>query len=598
MKIYRQWREFFRHSNPNIDLKPLRNWGLALLLVGIFLYSWNHSVSEQSSIWILIGATLIGFTFFIPRSSSLKISFLLILAFHVTLLNIRTSLILDAQVLILVILDFGFLFRLHLLSWNRDILLQSLLSALRSALLTLPFLLFLIILFQSVYRRGAGHPTESALSGISHHLQPGLISKLTLKSQLAFQIKTHPALAPTQPYYWRVATLTKSQDLEWSHPLFTRPSGSIPENEKNSCPAECSLPCKVEQTIYPWDDNELEIVALDVPFPPARKTVITGIANSPQFASSSLCPIRVAPLTEKEQSIYLKAESSLDPADLIAIQNLVLKFKKSANRPLDLVKQVLSHFKTEGFVYALESTPTQTPVNLAQFLFKRREGFCEHYAAAFSSVMRMLGVPSRVVVGFLGGTYNPYGDFWRLDLSQAHSWSEVWVEDRWIRIDPSAVIRSKKKLPPAQPSSIAELYWEALKFWTRDWLESSSLSHTFFWALSGALGIIFLRLSLRKLIHFVEGRTETAQFDKAFALLLKTLSKNAGARRPNQGFNEYFIQVLRYLDFDPKSQNLRRDLREVFEFYQTVRFGPGECELETLRKWRKRIKPLIDALTS
>ena len=57
-----------------------------------------------------------------------------------------------------------------------------------------------------------------------------------------------------------------------------------------------------------------------------------------------------------------------------------------------------------------------------------RKGFCEHYASAFTVVMRAAGMPARVVTGYQGGEFNPFGGYLIVRQSDAHAWSEVWID--------------------------------------------------------------------------------------------------------------------------------------------------------------------------
>jgi hypothetical protein len=76
-----------------------------------------------------------------------------------------------------------------------------------------------------------------------------------------------------------------------------------------------------------------------------------------------------------------------------------------------------------------------------EFLFETRRGFCEHYASSFALLMRIAGIPSRVVMGYLGGERNPLGGHWIVRQSDAHAWTEVWLEgDGWVRVDPTAAV--------------------------------------------------------------------------------------------------------------------------------------------------------------
>jgi protein-glutamine gamma-glutamyltransferase len=55
--------------------------------------------------------------------------------------------------------------------------------------------------------------------------------------------------------------------------------------------------------------------------------------------------------------------------------------------------------------------------------------------------MRAAGVPARVVVGYQGGELNAVGAYYVVRQSDAHAWSEVWLEGRgWVRVDPTAAV--------------------------------------------------------------------------------------------------------------------------------------------------------------
>ncbi|MEB3332777.1 MAG: transglutaminaseTgpA domain-containing protein [Synechococcaceae cyanobacterium] len=98
-------------------------------------------------------------------------------------------------------------------------------------------------------------------------------------------------------------------------------------------------------------------------------------------------------------------------------------------------------FRSQRFRYTLQPgvLPPQAPLD--SFLFERRQGFCGHYASAFTALMRAAGVPARVVSGYMGGTWvQSVGGPSYLDLRQsnAHAWSEVWLpEQGWQRVDAS-----------------------------------------------------------------------------------------------------------------------------------------------------------------
>jgi transglutaminase-like putative cysteine protease len=100
-----------------------------------------------------------------------------------------------------------------------------------------------------------------------------------------------------------------------------------------------------------------------------------------------------------------------------------------------------SWFRGQPFRYTLTPGALPETAGLDAFLFERREGFCGHYASAYTALMRAAGVPARVVSGYLGGTWvEPLGGSPFLDVRQsnAHAWSEVWVPgEGWRRVDPT-----------------------------------------------------------------------------------------------------------------------------------------------------------------
>ena len=101
------------------------------------------------------------------------------------------------------------------------------------------------------------------------------------------------------------------------------------------------------------------------------------------------------------------------------------------------------YLRDGGFSYTLAPGPLPSEHALDYFLFSSKKGFCEHYAAAFTSLMRAAGIPARIVVGYQGGELNTWGSpkYYTIRQSDAHAWSEVWLEGRgWQREDPTAII--------------------------------------------------------------------------------------------------------------------------------------------------------------
>jgi len=97
-------------------------------------------------------------------------------------------------------------------------------------------------------------------------------------------------------------------------------------------------------------------------------------------------------------------------------------------------------FFLSGFRYTL-SDPASS---IREFLFRKPAGYCEHFAAGLSLLLRGVGIPSRVAAGYLGGGWNGVGKYLIVRQSDAHAWVEAWIDGRWVTLDAT---------PPAGDSS-------------------------------------------------------------------------------------------------------------------------------------------------
>jgi hypothetical protein len=88
------------------------------------------------------------------------------------------------------------------------------------------------------------------------------------------------------------------------------------------------------------------------------------------------------------------------------------------------------------FRYTLELPATAREATLENFLFRRRAGHCEYFSTALAMLLREVGVPARNVNGFLGGTWNDFGQYLTVTMNEAHSWVEVYFPRYgWVPFD-------------------------------------------------------------------------------------------------------------------------------------------------------------------
>jgi transglutaminase-like putative cysteine protease len=92
-----------------------------------------------------------------------------------------------------------------------------------------------------------------------------------------------------------------------------------------------------------------------------------------------------------------------------------------------------------GFRY--EERPPQ-PIGaeppLVDFVLRSREGYCQHYAGSMAVMLRLLGIPARVAVGFTSGDYDERTGEWTVTDHNAHAWVEVYFPTfGWLPFDPT-----------------------------------------------------------------------------------------------------------------------------------------------------------------
>ena len=114
-----------------------------------------------------------------------------------------------------------------------------------------------------------------------------------------------------------------------------------------------------------------------------------------------------------------------------------------------------------------------------RFLFESRRGFCEHYAYAFAVMARSVGIPARIVGGYLGGEINPVDRTVIVHQFDAHAWNEVWLEGQgWVRVDPTAAVAPDRVLygleraVAAEGSFLAQSPLSPLRYRNLDWVNA------------------------------------------------------------------------------------------------------------------------------
>jgi transglutaminase-like putative cysteine protease len=164
-------------------------------------------------------------------------------------------------------------------------------------------------------------------------------------------------------------------------------------------------------------------------------------------------------LSPAERGRYLALPSNFPER----IKTLAIDWTRASQTSLERAQAIETHLRTE-YRYDLASPSGRDKQPLDHFLFESKRGHCEFYSTAMAIMLRTVGVPTRNVTGFIGGTWNRFGRFYAVRQGDAHSWVEVYLDGQgWITFDPT---------PPADSAPKSELVgvWAYL----RDFIEATS----------------------------------------------------------------------------------------------------------------------------
>jgi transglutaminase-like putative cysteine protease len=226
------------------------------------------------------------------------------------------------------------------------------------------------------------------------------------------------------------------------------------------------------------------------------------------------------------------------------------------------------------FTYSLsfERTPGVDPV--IDFLTERREGHCEYFAAAMALAARSIGIPARVVGGYVVEEYNEWGDFYVVRERDAHAWVEAWEgEAGWRTYDATPPDENTGQFG-VNTSGIAALtgllgYWmgEAQFRVTTLTMEQIGV----------AIGVLLLLwLAIRQVRVWREQRGSGAAPDPGFADPLPALLKlldflaHRGARAaPGEPLERFADRVAQFDELGPKGP----EAAGLLQRYAAWRYG-------------------------
>lgn len=317
------------------------------------------------------------------------------------------------------------------------------------ALLGAPIMVLLFVLFPRVAPLwGLPSDAMTGRSGLSASMTVGNIASLALDGSVAMRVRFDGTPPPQSALYFRGPVLSHFDGRAWQ----ARPS-ALPNRLR--LPADLQVtgePIRYQITLEP---NRLPwLLVLDAtpqaPVLAGRTARMTrelqwildqpvtdllryDVQSYPDFQHGPRQ--RVPGLQE-----YLALPDGFNPRTLQLAAELQRDPRNARSSNARWVEIAMQRLRSEGYSYTLEPG-VYGQHSADEFWFDRKAGFCEHIASSFVILMRALNVPARVVTGYQGGERNAVDNFWTVRQSDAHAWTEVWLEGQgWQRVDPTSAV--------------------------------------------------------------------------------------------------------------------------------------------------------------
>ncbi|MDN5642448.1 MAG: DUF3488 and transglutaminase-like domain-containing protein [Acinetobacter sp.] len=508
---------------------------------------------------------------------------------------------------------------------NRMALRQDAKHVIKFVGLALPFFVLLFIFFPRL--PPLWHipiPENKAVTGMSDSMSPGDIAQLSQSSHLAFRIIGDVTQLPNRSeLYWRAMVLDQYDGQKWTSSFINQQSISDDTLTQISTSKKWNYQYLPADVAIPW------IMALEYSQPLERRYQLRQdwsiqayrqVQRVEPIALQWMGNVQVSQseLSKVQRSINLKAPEHMD---LKAQQLAQQLFKQSDENPKRYIQNVLGWYRNNGFSYTLQPGLLGQH-RIDEFLFQSKQGFCEHYASSFVMLMRYAGIPARIVVGYQGGQPSPDAKSWEVRQLDAHAWTEVFVDGRWKRYDPTAMIAPQRIEQGMQDlmSQDASVWGESsrwnvqrysvlnkMRIWSdyasyqwqskvvgynaetqRGWLQKLGLESSYSLVLLIMISIGGLVL-LYWCVIFWRKRAQTSEYDiviQSFSRSLTTEQRKQDAETVNQ-----WLLCLAQ-DVKPEQQVL---FKQAADYYQQMRYS-NRLNSKNIQQFKRMLKTCASAL--
>jgi len=170
-------------------------------------------------------------------------------------------------------------------------------------------------------------------------------------------------------------------------------------------------------------------------------TLVAPSASFPGFSYdvASQQTVPTPQLLDQVTSVYsaqyrfYSALPRATPAQIYSIAHQLTDHEPTIYQKILAIQEHLQQFR-----YDLHVPPGDGTNDVLNFLTKTKAGYCQQFAGTMAVLLRAIGIPARVAMGFTPGRFDPRDHRWHITGSNAHAWVEVqFPQFGWLGFEPT-----------------------------------------------------------------------------------------------------------------------------------------------------------------
>ncbi len=481
-------------------------------------------------------------------------------------------------------------------------LLESFRSSMVMFMYSLPWVVVLFIFFPRISFEHANYGFKGEnIQRMGHDGTMHIDSKALLvpSDRIVMEVGFEGEVPASKDLYFRGSTLYIDKKDHWEE----LPNHMKRENKFYYATKGEKINYKV--TLYPTQKRWIYL--LDMPSKAVEDSTL-----DPDLVSMLKDPIK--------EPIHYAASSSLsdtfhDVLDETVYDVSTTFYKENNPKSYDIAKEIketyttdqkradaiMQFFKTQMLTYSLKPEALDINNSTDSFLFEKRQGYCVHFASSFVTMSRMAGIPSRIVTGYKADLSNGLNNYLAVKEKDAHAWAEIYLDDKWVRVETTSTASSIEAESLAQLSAGSKdenkilkkinLYLMYAKYQVETWIlyyshirqlqllayakDNPRFVATFVFSLILLVLLTFL------IIAYFKRPTYSSETIEILQPLLKRMKKEGYKRDKEETLHRY---LTRYMEDHPQ----RNIIKEIDKLYEELSYGS-----DTTKASKSKLKKLV-----